>query len=130
MDDKDFNRTIYADINYIDKKPILHVVDKASNFQSAKWFKNMSSETLWKTLRMCWIEVHLGSPQAIDHGAGKSFIAAAFQANTDMLHIRTKSIPVESANNMAIVERYHSPTRRSYNIIKKEVPNKVAAEAF
>ena len=57
------------------------------------------------------------------HDAGKKFMARAFEANADMLHISTKSIPVEAANSMSIVERYHSPLRRAFNIVKKEAPD-------
>lgn len=122
-DDKEFNHTIYADIFYIDKKPILHVVDEATYFQSAKWLENMEAETLWKALRGCWIDVYLGPPDFIAHDAGKNFMAAAFQSNSDMLHIRTKAIPVEAAHSMSIVERYHTPIRRAYKIICKEAPD-------
>ena len=83
----------------------------------------MSAKTLWSALRMCWIDVYLGAPDVIAHDAGKSFMASAFRANADMLHIRTNSIPVESANAMKIVERYHSPLRRSFNIIRQEAPD-------
>lgn len=46
-----------------------------------------------------------------------------FQSNNDMLHIDTKSIPVEAAHSMSIVERYHQPVRRAYKMIKKETPD-------
>ena len=64
------------------------------------------------------------------HDAGKNFMASAFHANADMLHIRTKSIPVEFANSMTIVERYHSPLRRSFNIIHQEAPDLDKHAAF
>eukprot|EP00171_Calliarthron_tuberculosum_P018717 IDg18717t1 len=37
--------------------------------------------------------------------------------------IDTKPIPVEPANSMNYVKRYHSPLRHSYNIIRAEFPN-------
>lgn len=114
QDDKDFNHTVYADIFYINSKPILHVVDEATYFQSTKWLAYMKAETLWKALRMCWIDVYLGPPDMIAHDASKNFMPAAFQSNSDMLHIRTKSIPVEAANSISIVEQYHTPIRRAY----------------
>lgn len=122
-DDKDFNHTVYVDIFYIESKPVLHVVDEATNFQAAKWLENMSSEALWRALRMCWIDVYLGPPDIVAHDAGKNFMGAAFQANTDMLHIRTKAVPVESANSMTVVERYHAPLRKAFHIIRKEAPD-------
>lgn len=55
--------------------------------------------------------------------AGKNFMGSVFQANADMLHIRTKSIPVEAPHYMSIVERYQAPIRRTYIIIQKEASN-------
>lgn len=122
-EDKDFNHTVYADVFYIEGKPILHVVDEVTYFQSARWLKDMSAETLWTALRMCWIDVYLGPPDIIAHDAGKNFMAAAFQSNADMLIITTKSIPIEAAHSMSIVERYHAPIRRAYKIICDEAPD-------
>lgn len=69
---------------------------------------------------MCWLDVYLGPLDIIVHDAGKNFIASEFQANADMLHIGTKSIPVESANSMKVVDRYHARLRRAFSIIQKE----------
>lgn len=119
-DDVDFNHTVYADIFYIDGQPILHVVDEATRFQAARWLSRVTSESIWQALRRCWIDVYLGPPDVIAHDAGKNFMGRAFQANADMMHIKTKSIPVEAAHSMSIVERYHKPIRRAFNVIKKE----------
>lgn len=40
-----------------------------------------------------------------------------------MRHISTKCVPVQAAQSMSIVERYHVPVRRSLFIIEKEAPN-------
>lgn len=40
-----------------------------------------------------------------------------------MFRIQTKSFPVESAYSMTIVERYHAPIRRAFNIFCKEAPD-------
>lgn len=104
-DNKVSNHTICPDIFYIGGNAIFHVFDEATNFQSAKWLKVTTTETLWETLRLCRIDVYLGSPDVIAHNSGKTFMAPASQANADMLHIKTKSILVESANSMTIIER-------------------------
>lgn len=129
-DDKDFNHTVYADIFYIDAKPILHVVDEATNYQAAQWLPTVSSQSLWRALRICWIDVYLGPPDVIVHDAGKNFMAESFASNADLLHIRTKAVPVESANSMTVVERYHQPIRRAYQTIKSESPDTDDAAAL
>ena len=108
---------------YIDGKPILHVVDEATYYQAACWLGKTTADALQEALRLCWIDVYLGPPDLIVHDAGKNFMAKAFKANADQLHIRTKAVPIEAPHSMSIVERYHAPIRRAYNIIKAEAPN-------
>lgn len=72
---------------------------------------------------MCWINVYLDPPNMIFHDTEKIFMGASFQGNTDMFHIRTKSVQVESANSMSITERYNALIRRAFIIITKEAPD-------
>lgn len=52
QDDKYFNYTFYADIFYLECRPILHVADEATNFQTLKKLKDMTFESLWRSLPM------------------------------------------------------------------------------
>lgn len=119
-DDKEINHTIYEDIFYIEGKPILHIVGKVTNFQSAKWLEDMIAEILWQSVRICLIDIYLEPPDFISHNSGENFTASAFQSNADMLHIQTEFIPVESVDSMTIDEQHHAPFWRAYNIIRKE----------
>lgn len=120
-DDVDFNHSIYIDIMYISGSPLLHVVDEATRFQAAKWLRNMSSQHVWNVLRMCWIDVYLGPPDIINHDAGSNFTSQEFKDYSKSLNIKLKEAPVESAQTMSIVERYHKPLRRAFEIIKEEI---------
>lgn len=82
----------------------------------------MTAETLWKTLRLCWIDANFEPPDVILHDARQYFMAVAFEAYVDMLHIKTKAFLVESANSMTILRRYHAQIRRSFNTIMKKSP--------
>lgn len=53
---------------------------------------------------MCWVYLNLEPPDIVAHDAGKYFIGTAFQADSDMLCIQTKSMPVESAKSMTVVD--------------------------
>jgi len=128
--DKQFNQMVYVDIVTIDKKNALHVVDEATRYQAARWLPDNSAETVWRCLRMCWIDVYLGPPNVVAHDAGKNLVARAFQLNAGIMKIDTKAIPVESANSMTYVERYHTPLRRAFKIIQSEIPNITAAEVL
>ncbi|KAI0996971.1 hypothetical protein K3495_g11210 [Podosphaera aphanis] len=119
--DIDFNHSIYVDVMYIDGSPILHVVDEATRFQATKWLKNMSSGHIWNMPQACWIGVYLSPPDIINHDAGTSFTSMEFRQSAESLSITTKEAPVESPNTMGLVERYHKPLRRVYEIIEEEI---------
>lgn len=70
------------------------------------------SKLLWTALCMCCIKIFFGPLDIIVHDARAVSMGFAFQAKNEMLLIQTKSIPVESANSMNVVERYHNPFRR------------------
>lgn len=108
---------------YLEGKTILRVAEKAAHFQFARWLSDMSSETIWKTFRMLWIDVYFGLSDIVVYDVGKDFLGSAFQANTDMLHIRTRSVQTKSANSISVVEHYHAHVRRAYRIIKGKAPD-------
>ncbi|POS82418.1 hypothetical protein EPUL_005471, partial [Erysiphe pulchra] len=120
-DNVHFNQSIFADVLYIDGAPVLHVVDEATRFQAARFLPNMTAVTLWETLRLCWIDTYLGPPAIINHDAGTNFASADFQQYNKSLSIETKEVPIEAAQSMGIVERYHMPLRRAYEVIREEL---------
>ena len=105
---------------YIDNNPILHVVDKATRYQAAKWLQNVSSKHTWDILRLCWIDCYLSPPNFIRHDAGKNFVSREFKQFASSMAITTRSIPVETHWSIGIVKRYHAVLRRAYQIIVDE----------
>jgi hypothetical protein len=124
-DDPVFNHTIVVDTMYLEGNiPVLHVVDEATSFQAARFLENITAEHTWDTLRLCWIDVYLGPPEVIKHDAGKSFKSATFRQCAATLSIATEAVPIEAANSVGLVERYHAPLRRAYDIISSELSSK------
>jgi hypothetical protein len=121
-DDVNFNYNIIVDIMYISGAPLLHVVDEATRFQTGRWLQDMSAKNTWDVLRMCWIDTYLGPPDTITHDAGKNFVSKEFRQYATTMGITTKGIPVEAHNSIGMVERYHGPLRRAYQIIVTEIP--------
>lgn len=119
--DTNFNHTVFVDVFYISGDPVLHLVDEATKFQAARWLNNMTAESTWNAIRQCWIDVYIGPPDVIIHDSGSNFTANEFQNSSASMGILTKCVPVESHNSMGIVERYHAPLRRAYEIICEEL---------
>lgn len=62
--------------------------------------------------------MYLGPSDVIAHDAGRNFMIEAFKLNPNMLQLNTKSIPVEAAHSMTIVESCHALFRRDLKTIK------------
>ncbi|POS82721.1 hypothetical protein EPUL_004120, partial [Erysiphe pulchra] len=97
-DDKDFNSCVYIDVLYIDEKSVLQ-----------------------NSLRNCWIDVYLGPPDVIVHDAGTNFTGKEFKKSTIAMSITTKVAPTEAHHSIGLVERYHTPLRRAYEVISKDL---------
>ena len=72
---------------------------------------------------MCQINTYLGPPDLIAHDAGKNFISKEFKQYASAMGVNTKAAPVEAHNSIGMVERYHGPIRRAYQIIAIELPD-------
>ena len=107
---------------YISGAPLLHVVDESTRFQAGQWLQDISARHTWDTLRACWIDTYLGPPDLITHDAGKNFVSKEFKQYAAAMGTTTKSVPVEAHNSIGMVERYHGPLRRAYQIITVELP--------
>jgi hypothetical protein len=106
---------------YIDGSPVLHVINKATRFQAARWLQNISAKHTWDTLRLCWIDTYIGPPGYITHDAGITFVSREFQQHAISMAILTKSVPIEAHWSVGIVERAYLTLRRAYKIITNEL---------
>lgn len=99
-EDKDFDRSVFLDIFCIDSEPIMHILDESTRYQAARWLPKVTSEAMWRTMRLCRIDVYLGQQHVVTHDVGKQFVAKVFQTIAKPLHIDTKCVPIESPNSM------------------------------
>ncbi|KAI0995958.1 hypothetical protein K3495_g12223 [Podosphaera aphanis] len=77
----------------------------------------MNAKEAWDTLRNCWIDVYLGPLDMIVHDAGSNFTDQEFKQSTITTGIKTKAVSTEAYHSIGLVERYHAPLRRSYDVI-------------
>lgn len=106
---------------YIEGKPILHGVDKATPFQAARFLRSMNTLTVWEAVRSCWIDVYIGPPEVIVHDAGTNFTRNEFKQNAQLMAFVTKEVAVEAHHTIGKIERYHAPLRRAYETIRAEM---------
>ena len=121
QDDVEFNYCIVVDVMYINGAPVLHIVDQATRYQSGRFLKNISAQHTWDVLRACWIDTYLGPPDLIATDAGKNFVSKEFKQHAGTMGIKIKTVPIEAHNSIGLVERYHGPLRRAFQIVTREI---------
>ena len=105
---------------YINGSPVLHIINKATRYQAARWLQNISAKHIWDILRTCWINTYLGPPKYITYNAGRNFISKEFQQYTTAMAILTKAVPVKAHWSIRLIKRAHLALRRAYQIITDE----------
>lgn len=66
---------VYVGIFYIQAERVLHLVHKASRYQTIEWLLNVSIGIEGQTGWLCWMDLYLGSPDIVVYDAGKQFRA-------------------------------------------------------
>ena len=121
-EDLRFNHIVAADIMFLNHKPVLHVVDEATHYQSAAFLHKQKSNDVWKCFLRCWSRIYLGPPDFLDVNQGSNFISKDFLNNADAEGISVLPVPIESPHSISHVERYHSPLRAAFNKIRSDLP--------
>lgn len=68
---------------WLDKKPILHVVDTHTSFRNAIYVHEKEPEGFWQALTECWATVYLGLPNVLRLDQEASFNSKRFPALAD-----------------------------------------------
>ncbi len=121
-DDLRFNHIVAMDVMYLNGRPVLHVVDEATHFGAALFLKNQSTKSIWKAFLKCWTRIYLGPPDFLQVDQGTNFISSEFGECAKAEGITVLKAPIESANTMSHVERYHAPLRSAYKKIRDSLP--------
>lgn len=118
-----FNHSVIADIFHLDGGPVLHVIDEATRFQSARFLDDVSAKHVWDVFRACWIDTYLGPPDILTTDSGTQLMSAEFTAKAKGMSIKMVRVPVEAHHSIGMVERYHKPLRRAYTVIRSDLPD-------
>jgi len=54
---------------------------------------------------------------------GKNFTSNEFKNEAKALSINIKKVPVKAHNSISKIERYHTPLRHAYDILRSELPH-------
>jgi transposase InsO family protein len=122
-DDVVFNRRVLADIMYIHGKPVLHVIDAGTAFQSARFLEKVDVTSVWNGFMECWSRLFIGDPEELVTDQGSVFISKTFEELCRSCEILLIHTGTESHNSLAQGERFHDPLRRTYQKLQDEQPD-------
>ena len=118
-----FNEELALDLMWLDKKPVLHVVDTNTHFSAAMFLPGKTTADIWNCFLSCWATVYIGHPDRFRVDQESVFTGKEFAQLTAREGIVLQLSGIQSHNAIGVGERYHAPLRRIYEKVKLEVPN-------
>ena len=88
------NSEILIDIMWIQEKHVLHVVDRATNFQAARFIPDDSTMTIRRTCMQMWVLVYLGPPDSLRPDQGTQLVSPKLQDMAAEARISYRSVGV------------------------------------
>eukprot|EP00170_Pyropia_yezoensis_P001808 contig_7710_g1812 len=119
-DDVVFNRTVLLDVMYLDRRPLLHIIDKVTLFSAACFLNGETVEAVWQAYLDSWVCRYIGHAEAIHIHAAPQFRSAAWQALAQSAGTRLINAGVESHNALKSGKRYHEYLRNIHRRIRSE----------
>lgn len=119
-DDVVFNRTVLLDVMYLDRRPLLHIIDKDTLFSAACFLNGETVEAVWQAYLDSWVCRYIGHAEAMHIDAAPQFRSAAWQALAQSAGTRLINSGVESHNALGSGERYHEYLRNIYRRVRSE----------
>lgn len=116
-----FNHEVIMDTMYIQGKTWLHVVDRGTHFQAARFLNGDSSEEVWQTFMQMWTLTYVCAPNNLKHDQGSQFISPKLQAMAGEAGISCRLVGVEAPHPMSVGERYHAQKTYGLRPLDQEV---------
>lgn len=112
-----FNAEVYIYLLWINKRPILHVVEIQRSYQNAAFVVGKTAENLWKRFVQVWASVYCGFPHVLRVDREPLFMAAHFRDAAEACGVVVQASGIEVHNALGVGERYHAPLRCVFNAI-------------
>ena len=95
-------------------RPVLHIIDAGTQFSSASFLKESSTNTVWNTFVKIWSSMYVGFPESLLTDQGSVFLSKEWAYNCETSEIKLHHTGTESHNSLGIGEKYHSTLRTIY----------------
>jgi len=92
---------------YINGSLVLHIINKATRYQAARWLQNISVKYTWDILQTYWINTYLRPPEYITYNANRNFISKEFQQYAIAMAILIKAVLVKAYWSVGLIKRAH-----------------------
>jgi hypothetical protein len=83
-----FNHELALDLMYLERLPVLHVVDTQTHFSSATFLYGESVEAVWYAFLECWVTLYPVHPYKMRTDQGTQFKSPQCKELTDATGIQ------------------------------------------
>jgi hypothetical protein len=117
-----FNRELRMDLMFIDRQPILHIIDAAPGFQAAAFLEGEYASTIWNAFVLCWSRLFIGDPERITADHGSVFRSHLFEQCCFEHGITLQFTGTEQHNALGTGEKYHHPLTKDFLKFHQDYP--------
>lgn len=115
-----FNMELAIDLMWLSGRPVMHIIDTHTLYQTGEFVKYKSAADLWDTVIRCWAKILIGYPNNIRIYYETAFDSEEFRRTAIEAGVALQFSGVELHNSLGVGERYHSTLRRVYNKVQED----------
>lgn len=103
------NQHVQLHTMILDGRPMIHMVDEATDFTAAKFVKKPSAASIWRAIQHMWILTYMGPLDHLSVDHRSAYLSDEMGRNMAASKIQLDEAPIENPGTIGIVERYHAP---------------------
>lgn len=121
------NHPVQVDTIFTQGRQVIHLVDEATHFCAASFFRNQSTKKIWGRIQHTQSLVVLGPPDFLVVDQGTAYTSKGMKDSLEIQGVQLVEELIETPSAIGTVERYHDPLKLTYEQIRTE-SGKVATD--
>lgn len=117
-----FNHELAVDLMWLQKTPVIHIIDTHTLYQNAEFLQDKSANAIWEVFLRVWVTLFVGFPNTLRLDHESCFDSELFRANSAEVGMKLQFSGVESHNFIGVGEKYHNPLRRVFMKSSEDFP--------
>lgn len=112
----------------IQRRPVLHMVDEATQFTAASFLKNLLAKETYGSIQRILLLVYMQPPDLLLVDQGTGYNSKEICEAAEAARLKVDETPIEAPGSIQIVELYHAPLGLAYEQIRMDFDREVSIQ--